>query len=65
MVTQNTTKKKNNQNIKSYRNKLTHLLRIAEKQYYTTYCDNNKQNISKLWKIINYNVIGKNKMILL
>ena len=45
---------------KRYRNKLNHLLRIAEKNYYTSFIDNNKQNLGKLWQVIN-SVIGKNK----
>ena len=45
---------------KRYRNKLNHLLRIAERQHYTTFIENNKQNLSKLWQVIN-NVIGKKK----
>ena len=45
---------------KQYRNKLNHLLRISGKKYYATYVENNKQNLSKLWKVIN-SVIDKNE----
>ena len=37
---------------KTYRNKLHHLIRIAEKAYYASLIENNKQNLAKIWKII-------------
>ena len=35
------------------KNKLTNLLRISEKNYYKQLLDNNKNNLSKLWKSLN------------
>ena len=49
---------------KMFRNKLHHLIRISEKAYYASLIENNKQNLTKIWKIIN-NVIGKNKVALI
>ena len=38
---------------KTYKNKLTYLLRIAKKRYYETQIDKNKDNIKLTWKILN------------
>ena len=45
------------------KNKLTNLLRISEKKYYKQLLDNNKNNLSKLWKSLNV-IISRNKKIL-
>ena len=44
----------------SYRNRLNHILRIAERRHYSDILDQNKHNLSKVWKIIN-GIIGKHK----
>ena len=38
---------------KLYRNKLTHLLRAAEKSYVKSYLEGYKGNLRKTWKLIN------------
>ena len=38
---------------KSYKNKLTSILRQCEKEYYSNLLEENKQNIKETWKIIN------------
>ena len=45
---------------KTYRNKLNHILRFNQRQYYQTQLDLNKNNLRKSWSIIN-NVINRNK----
>ena len=45
------------------KNKLTNLLRILEKNYYKQLLDNNKNNLSKLWKSLNV-IISRKKKIL-
>ena len=44
----------------SYRNRLNHVLRIAEKKYYFDVIEHNKFNLSMVWKLIN-SVISKRK----
>ena len=34
------------------RNKLNHILKIAEKKHYTDLLNNNKSNLKKTWKIM-------------
>ena len=38
---------------KQYKNKLTHLLRISERTYVTSYLEEHKDNLKKTWKIVN------------
>lgn len=45
---------------KTYKNKLTLLLRTAKKQYYAMQLDKSKDNIKQTWRILN-NVINRNK----
>ena len=45
---------------KSYKNKLNHSLKWAEKKYYSDLLDSNKDNIKKTWQIMK-NIINKNK----
>ena len=45
---------------KNYRNKLTSLLKIEEKNFYQNQITSNKSNLRKVWAIIK-NVINKNK----
>ena len=45
---------------KSYRNKLNHILKCAEKKYHSDLLDSNKDNIKKTWQIMK-NIINKNK----
>ena len=45
---------------KTYKNKLTNLLRKVEKEYYQNQINLNKSNLKKSWKIIK-EVINKNK----
>ena len=45
---------------KTYKNKLTLLLRTAKKQYYDMQLDKSKDNIKQTWRILN-NVINRNK----
>jgi len=45
---------------KKYRNKLTNLLKIAEKSYYKKQLENSKSNLSKMWKTLN-NIINRRK----
>ena len=52
---------KNKLKYTSYRNRLTHLLRIAEKRYYSHIFEQNKQNLSQVWKVIN-GIINKRKV---
>jgi exonuclease III len=46
---------------KAYKNKLTHILRIAEKQHYLEKFENAKNNLGKTWKIIKALVNKGNK----
>ena len=41
---------------KKYKNKLTSIIRICKKEYYSTILENNKNNIKSIWTILN-NVI--------
>ena len=50
----------NTKNYKIYRNKLHHLLRSAERQYYQDLLQNNKNNMKKSWSIMK-NIINKKK----
>ena len=45
---------------KQYKNKLNHLLRIAEKDYYRELLNQNKHNMRKTWKILN-KIINKKR----
>ena len=45
---------------KRYRNKLNAILKRAKKQYYCDLLQKHKNNLSKVWKIIN-DLIGRNK----
>lgn len=45
---------------RKYKNKLNHIMRIAEKQYYKNLLDTNKNDLKKTWKILN-KIINKNK----
>ena len=45
---------------KTYRNKLHHILKIAEKQHYSELLMNCQSDIKKTWKIIK-NIVNKNK----
>ena len=47
---------------KKYKNKLTHILLKAEKQYYHDLLNKHKDNMRKSWSIIKY-IIHKNKKI--
>ena len=40
-------------NYKSYRNKLTSLLRLRKKQYYHEYINKHKNNAHVMWQLIN------------
>ena len=46
---------------KKYKNKLKHLLRIAEKLHYKDILNMCKRNLSKTWKILN-GIINRNKI---
>ena len=48
-----------NQNIKKYRNKLNKLIRITEKEYYTSKFESYTCNIKKTWQVIK-NILNKN-----
>ena len=43
----------------NYRNKLTHLLRIAKKYFFSNKLDKVKNNIKQTWKLLN-NIMGTN-----
>ena len=47
-----------NYQYKKYRNKLTHLLRIAKKSNFSKKLDKVKNNIKQTWKLLN-NIMGK------
>ena len=38
---------------KSYKNKLTSILRLSEKHYYCTLLEKNRENIKTTWNIVN------------
>ena len=38
---------------KTMRDKINHLLRSEKQKYYSTYFDNNKENMKKIWSKIN------------
>lgn len=44
---------------KSYKNKLTNILRLAETQYYSEKLNSVKDDIKNTWRVLN-NVINKN-----
>ena len=46
---------------KAYRNKLSHILKKAEKLHYTDLLTANKSNLKKTWQIMK-NVVNKNKV---
>ena len=48
----------NNQKYKTYKNKLTHLLKISKLRYYESKINNTSNNIKQTWKLIN-EVINK------
>ena len=45
---------------KTYKNKLTNLLRVAKRLYFENQIEINKTNIKQTWRILN-NAIGQNK----
>ena len=45
---------------KTYKNKLTNLLRVAKRLYFQNQIEINKTNIKQTWRILN-NAIGQNK----
>ena len=47
---------------KNYRNKLRHLLKAAEKKYYSDLVLVNNSNSKKMWSIIK-NIINRNKKV--
>ena len=48
------------QKYKTYKNKLTSILRITEKNYYSSLLEKQKANVTETWKILN-EVINKHK----
>ena len=50
----------NEDTYKKYRNKLNHVLKIAEKKHYAELLENCKNNTSKTWKVIK-SIINRNK----
>ena len=50
----------NQHKYKVYKNKLDHILRIAEKKYYHQFLEDNKNNMFMTWKVIN-SIIGRNR----
>ena len=50
----------NEMNYKNYRNKLHHLIKIAEKRHYSELLNECQDNIKKTWQIIK-NIVNKNK----
>ena len=50
----------NEMQYKYYRNKLNHILKIAEQKHYTDLLNNNKSNLKKTWKIMK-GIINKNR----
>ena len=46
---------------KSYRNKLNHILKKSDRQYYSDLLTANKSNIKKTWQIMK-NIVNKNKI---
>ena len=51
----------NESKYKTYRNKLNHILKKAEKQHYTDLLEANKNNFKKTWQIMK-DVVNKNKV---
>ena len=51
----------NESKYKTYRNRLNHILKKAEKQHYTDLLEANKNNIKKTWQIMK-DVVNKNKV---
>ena len=47
---------------KTMRDKINHLLRSEKQKYYSTYFDNNKENMKKIWSKINC-IIHKKKLV--
>ena len=50
----------NEMNYKSYRNKLNHIVKVAEKQHYSGLLNNCQDNIKKSWQIIK-GIVNRNK----
>ena len=50
----------NEMNYKSYRNKLNHIVKVAEKQHYSELLNNCQDNIKKSWQIIK-GIVNRNK----
>ena len=50
----------NEMNYKSYRNKLNHIVKVAEKQHYSELLNNCQDNIKKSWQIIKC-IVNRNK----
>ena len=51
----------NEVNYKSYRNKLHHVLKYAEKQHFAELLNNCQDNLKKTWQIMK-NIVNKNKV---
>ena len=50
----------NQMQYKHYRNKLSHILKIAEKKHYTDLLNNNESILKKTWKIMK-GIMNKNR----
>ena len=50
----------NEMNYKSYRNKLNHIVKVAEKQHYSELLNNCQDDIKKSWQIIK-GIVNRNK----
>ena len=51
----------NKEKYKTYRNKLTAVIRVSRKLYYSTQLENNKNNVNLIWKTINDIIKNKKK----
>ena len=49
----NNLKRELHEKYKKYRNKLTSIIRVSEKQYYQNKLFEVKENMSKTWKVLN------------
>ena len=45
---------------KTYRNKLNHILKCAERKHYSDLLNDNKSNVKRTWQIIKF-IVNKNK----
>ena len=50
----------NESKYKSYRNKLTNIIRLSEKQHYSKLLEQHRKNIKETWKILN-EIMNRNK----